>query len=72
MWQNIRGMKITDDYGAKYRLWAAAPRVAPAGPPVRIPGFRWAKFDTWGEFNAWKADAVRRLAEEAARRERSP
>lgn len=63
-------MKIVDDYRAKYRLWAAAPRVVPPGPPVRIPGFRWAKFSSWQAFNEWKAGAIRRLAEEAARRER--
>ncbi|HEY5913999.1 MAG TPA: hypothetical protein VJA21_25705 [Verrucomicrobiae bacterium] len=56
-------MKITDDYRAKYRLWARQVRTIPAGPPVRIPGFKSARFASHAEMNAWKKSVLRLLAE---------
>lgn len=63
--RQIAHMKITDDYKAKYRLWAEHPRVVPAPAPVRIPGFKSKKFSTHAEMNAWKASLLRRLARTA-------
>ena len=37
-------MKVSDDYNAKYRLWAANPIVAPAGKAVRLPDFKSRRF----------------------------
>lgn len=56
-------MKVTDDYRAKYRLWAQATRTVPAGAPLRIPGFKSARFATHAEMNAWKTSVLRLLAQ---------
>jgi hypothetical protein len=61
-------MKITDDYKAKYRLWAENPRTVPAGAPVRIPHFRSRRFSTHAEMNAWKESVLRELARSATGR----
>ncbi len=55
-------MKVSDDYNAKYRLWAANPTVAPAGKPVRLPGFKSRRFSSHSELNAWKSSALLQLA----------
>jgi len=62
-------MKITDDYKAKYRLWAENPRVAPAPASVRIPHFRSRRFSSHAEMNAWKESVLRDLARSAAKNE---
>ena len=58
-------MKVTDDYNAKYRLWAAKPTVAPAAAAVKLPGFKSRRFSTHAELNAWKASVMRQLADAA-------
>ena len=55
-------MKVTDDYKAKYRLWAANPVVVPAGHPVWIPGFKSRRFASHAEMNAWKASVLCEIA----------
>jgi hypothetical protein len=55
-------MKISDDYKAKYRLWAANPRVVAAPAPPPLPRFGSRKFATHAEMNEWK----RRLFLDAA------
>lgn len=55
-------MKVTDDYNAKYRLWAANPTVVPAAKPVRLPGFKSRRFASHAELNAWKSSVLRQLA----------
>jgi len=55
-------MKITDDYKAKYRLWAANPTVVPAPPPTRLPDFKSRRFSSHAELNAWKLSMLRQLA----------
>ena len=56
-------MKVTDDYRAKYRLWAENPRVAPAPAPVKIPHFKSRRFSSHAEMNAWKQSVLRQLAQ---------
>jgi hypothetical protein len=56
-------MKITDDYNAKYRLWAANPTVVPAPAAPRLPDFKSKRFSSHAELNAWKLSALRRLAQ---------
>jgi hypothetical protein len=56
-------MKITDDYKAKYRLWAANPVVVAAPPPPRLPKFASRKFSSHAEMNEWKRDLLRELAQ---------
>jgi len=60
-WWSAR-MKITDDYGAKYRIWAEKLQVAPASAPVRIPNFRSRRFSSHAEMNAWKESLLREFA----------
>lgn len=57
-------MNVSDDYNAKYRLWAANPIVAPAGKAVRLPDFKSRRFASHAELNAWKLSVrVRMLVE---------
>jgi hypothetical protein len=56
-------MKITDDYKAKIRLWAADCRVVPAPPVKLLPGFRSQKFNSHAEMNVWKKSLILKLAE---------
>jgi hypothetical protein len=58
----LPGMKVTDDYTAKYRLWAANPIVAPAGKAVRLPDFKSRRFASHAELNAWKLSVLLQLA----------
>ena len=59
-------MKITDDYNAKYRLWAANPTVVPAPAAPRLPDFKSKRFSSHAELNAWKLSALRQLAQLSA------
>jgi len=56
-------MKISDDYKAKYRLWAENPRVAPAPAPSNIPHFKSRRFASHSEMNEWKVSVLRQLAQ---------
>ncbi len=55
-------MKITDDFNAKYRLWAANPTVIAAPAPVVLANFKSKKFSSPAEMNVWKNLAIRQLA----------
>lgn len=55
-------MKATDDYNAKFRLWAANPTLAPAGAAPKLPGFKSRRFASHAELNAWKDSMLRQLA----------
>ena len=55
-------MKVSDDYNAKYRLWAANLIVAPAGKKVILPGFKSRRFTSHAELNAWKSSVLLQLA----------
>ncbi len=63
----FRGMKFTDDYNAKYRLWAANPTVVSAGEPVKLPDFKSRRFTSHAELNVWKASMLRQLVAIAAK-----
>ena len=58
-------MIITDDYKAKYSLWAANPRVVAEPAPAKLPGFTSRKFSSHAEMNAWKQSLLRQRAESA-------
>jgi hypothetical protein len=58
-WQQAVGMKITDDYRAKIRLWAQDRRVAPEPAPPELPQFRKQTFRSHAEMNRWKAALLR-------------
>jgi hypothetical protein len=55
-------MKASDDYRAKIRMWAAAPRVVPPAPGPRLPPFRAQRFASHEAMNRWKAELLRELA----------
>jgi hypothetical protein len=59
-------MKITDDYQAKYRLWAANPRVVSVPRAPRLPNFKSRRFASHQEMNQWKEAVLNDLAREAA------
>jgi len=62
---HIARMKITDDYKAKYRLWAENVRVVPEGAPTKLPHFRSRRFSSHAEMNVWKQSVFRQLAQSA-------
>ena len=58
-------MKITDDYDAKYKMWAENPEVVPDMPPKYLPKFPPQKFSSHAEMNAWKESLLREIAKAA-------
>ena len=60
-------MKATDDYNAKYRLWAAKPTVIAAGEAVKLTDFKSRRFTSHAELNDWKASVLRQLVATAAK-----
>ena len=55
-------MKFTDDYTAKYTIWARSSRVVPLPRISNLPHFTSRKFDSYEEFNAWKKERLSQLA----------
>lgn len=54
---------IRDDYNAKYRLWARARFRVRVPRAVGLPKIRSRKFDSYTEFNAWKTEYLKRIAQ---------
>jgi isopenicillin N synthase-like dioxygenase len=59
-------MKISDDYRAKIRLWAAQPTVMPLPAAPRLPAFRARRFRSHEEMNRWKRSLLQELARSLA------
>jgi hypothetical protein len=57
-------MKVTDDYHAKVRLWAARQQVVPLPRGPRLPKFGAQRFKSHDEMNRWKAALLLRAAQE--------
>ena len=55
-------VKVTDDYKAKYRLWAQSRKVYGLPRPVGLPAFGHRRFDSYEELNSWKQEYLRRIA----------
>jgi hypothetical protein len=55
-------MKLTDDYLAKYRIWACNPTVWPLPRAVGLPHFGHRKFASYEEMNAWKREYLLEIA----------
>ena len=51
-------MKITDDYSAKIKLWAANPKVHPLPPFKLAVTFSPQKFSSHAEMNEWKRKLI--------------
>jgi len=55
-------MKYTDDYSAKYGIWARENKVIRLPQAQGLPRFNSRKFSSYGEFNAWKRNLLDRIA----------
>ena len=55
-------MKYTDDYLAKYKIWAAERKVHSLPRFTGLPPFKSKKFNTYEEYNAWKEEYLREIA----------
>ena len=55
-------MKFTDDYTAKFTIWARENRVVPLPRIANLPRFKSRKFNSYEEFNAWKKDLLDQIA----------
>jgi len=60
-------MKVTGDYKAKLRLWAANPRVIASPASPAIPKFPPQKFRTHSEMNEWKKQLILQIARTTAK-----
>ena len=58
-------MKISDDYRAKIRFWAANPVVAALPPFQELPKFSVVKFSSHAEMNQWKSEYLRGISHES-------
>ena len=57
-------MKISDNYNAKYAIWAKTPKVSPL-PKMTLPfKFPPQKFNSYEELNEWKKNLIVKIAEE--------
>jgi hypothetical protein len=64
----LRGVKITDDYGAKLEIWARAGRVARLPRIANLPRFGHRRFSTYEELGAWKRSLLNELAKRGGAR----
>ena len=55
-------MKASDDYNAKYEIWARESKVYPLPAMSGLPRFRAKKFRSYAEMNAWKKNFLERIA----------
>ena len=55
-------MKYTDDYSAKFAIWAREGRVYPLPKVSGVPHFGSKRFRSYAELNAWKADLLAQIA----------
>jgi hypothetical protein len=55
-------MKFTDDYSAKFEIWARESKVHPLPKVVGLPHFGHRKFDNYTDFNRWKKDLLDQIA----------
>ena len=61
-------MKFSDDYSAKYRIWARESKVVRMPRPEGVPRFGSRKFDSYREFNAWKRAMLEQIASQGGLR----
>lgn len=55
-------MKFTDDYNAKFKIWASNPQPQPEMPAPTLPKFAPQRFSSWEDFNKWKKELTLRAA----------
>jgi len=61
-------MKFSDDYDAKFRIWAAEGKAHGMPRIANLPSFGHRRFDSYEEFNAWKKSLLDRLLKEGGAR----
>lgn len=54
-------MKITDDYGGKFAIWAREGRVYPTPRIANLPSFGHRRFHSYEELSAWKQSLLAEL-----------
>ncbi len=52
-------MKYTDDYDAKFKIWARDPKPQPEISVPLPPKFTPKRFNSYEEFNKWKDELIR-------------
>jgi len=55
-------VKYTDDYLAKYKIWARNPRVFPLPKFSGLPPLKAKKFNSYEEYNTWKREYLLEIA----------
>ena len=60
----MRIMKITDNYAAKYEIWARDGRAIPIPRISNLPEFGHRRFNSYEELNAWKESLLQELFKE--------
>lgn len=55
-------MKYTDDYKAKFKIWAKEGKVYPIPRITNLPRFGSRKFSSHAEMNVWKRQLLAELA----------
>ena len=55
-------MKFTDNYDAKYEIWARESKVYPLPTVSGIPRFKSKKFSSYDELNSWKKSLLDQIA----------
>ena len=61
-------MKISDGYGAKFRIWAMEGRAHGMPRIANLPSFGHRRFDSYAELNAWKQLLLGRLLKDGGAR----
>lgn len=54
-------MKYTDDYKAKFKIWAKEGKVYPIPRIANLPRFGSRKFSSHAQMNAWKRELLAEL-----------
>lgn len=55
-------VKYTDDYKAKFKIWAKEGKVCPIPRIANLPKFGSKRFSSHAEMNAWKRKLLAELA----------
>jgi len=55
-------MKFSDNYSAKYEIWARQSKVSRLPAVSGIPRFESKKFSSYEELNAWKRSLLAQIA----------
>jgi hypothetical protein len=57
-------VKFTDDYNAKYKIWAADPKPQLGIPEPKLPKFSPKRFSSYEDMNRWKRELLDQIVRE--------